>query len=47
MFEAWHRRFGSKVNKSHPSIWQLLRDLQNEQIHTETAIDKLTAGDTP
>ena len=42
--EAWHRRFGIIVNKSHPSIWQLLRELQNEQIHTEATIGKLIAG---
>lgn len=30
--------------KSHPSIWHLLRELQNEQIHTEATISKLLAG---
>ena len=44
MVEAWHRRFDTVVNKSHPSIWQLLIKLQNEQIYTETVIDKLMAG---
>lgn len=44
--EAWHRRFGTLVNKSHPSIWQLLKDLQLEQIHTEGLISKLVAGHT-
>ena len=45
MVEAWHRRFGTVVNKSHPSIWQLLINLQSEQIHTETVTDKLMAGE--
>ena len=45
--EAWHGRFDTIVNESHPSILQLLRDLQNEQIHTENTITKLIAGYVP
>lgn len=45
--EAWHRRFGVVVNKHHPSIWQLLKNLQEEQIHTDAAISKLIAGQAP
>ena len=39
--------FGVLVNQSHPSIWQLLKHLQSEQIHTESTILSLVVGQAP
>ena len=41
------QRFGVLLNKSHPSIWQSLKHLQSEQIHAESTILSLVAGQAP
>jgi hypothetical protein len=45
--EAWHRRFGIIVGKSHPNIFEFISKLKTEQSYTECRVDKLYAGDDP
>ena len=45
--EAWHRRFGCIIGKSHPNVYEFIAKLKEEQSYTEYRIDKIFAGEDP
>lgn len=42
--ESSHSRFNRKIEKCHPNVWEFIKLLRKEQLHTETMIHQANAG---
>ncbi|CAG8745722.1 17224_t:CDS:1, partial [Dentiscutata heterogama] len=43
--EAWHNRWNTLVGKKHVSIDTLISELQKEQLHVDTQIERILRGE--